>query len=83
MQINSGPRPRARRWSRAIYEAYPTEVEGLLYPSSMHANQPSIALYERALDVLPHVPTFHRSLADPALDTALRNAAHDLGYGLI
>src|SRR6266478_2777884 len=41
MAINSGQRPRARRWSRAIYAAYPT-AQGLLYASSMHANKPSV-----------------------------------------
>src|SRR5580698_813164 len=39
MAINSGQRPRAQRWSRAIYAAY-ANVEGLLYASSMHANEP-------------------------------------------
>ena len=81
MAINSGPRPRARRWSRAIYGAYP-QIAGLWYASPMHANQPAIALYERARDALGRPPFFHRPLADPALLTPLRNAAAALGYGL-
>lgn len=81
MAISSGPRPRAQRWSRAIYEAYP-EVQGLWYSSSMHANQPAVALYERAAEVLPPSPFFHRALGDPTLLTALRNAAYVLGYEL-
>jgi hypothetical protein len=60
MALNSGPRARARRWSMAIYAAYP-QAEGLWYPSSMHANQPSVALYERARDALPSAPFFHRA----------------------
>lgn len=82
MAINSGRRDRARRWSRAIYDAYPL-VEGLWYASSMHANRPAVALNERALAVLPGHPEFHRPLVDPALMIMLRNAAHKLGYGLV
>jgi hypothetical protein len=82
MAISAGQRPRARRWSRAIYAAYPA-VEGLLYGSSMHASQPSVALYERARTALPTAPSFHRALADPALLARLNAAATDIGYGLV
>ena len=84
MAINTGSRFRAQRWSRVIYDTYPY-LHGLYYPSSMHANQPAIALYERASDtgVMPAQPLFHRSLSDPSLLTALRNVASDLGYLLI
>jgi hypothetical protein len=80
--INSGPRPRARRWSRAIYAAYP-DVEGVWYTSSMHANAPAVALYERAASALPSSPEVHRALADPTLQVSLENAAHELNYALI
>lgn len=82
MAIATGPRPRAQRWSRAIYEAYP-QVHGLYYPASMSANQPSVALYERALDAVPAEPVFHRPLADPALLGLLNRTARDLRYGLV
>lgn len=82
MTINSGPRPRARRWSRAIYEAYP-DVQGLLYASSMNAGEQAVALYERAAHILPTLPTFNESLSHPALLSALRRLAADLGYELI
>jgi len=82
MAINTGPRPRAQRWSRAIYEAY-SNGQGLHYPSSMHRNSPVIALYERGLPALPPVPIFHRPLRDPALLSVLKQVARDLGYGLI
>ncbi len=82
MAINSGPRPRARRWSRAIYAAY-VEAAGLWYASSMHANAPAVALYERAEAALPPTPVFHRALTDPALQVVLENAALDLGYALV
>lgn len=81
MALSSGPRPRAQRWSRAIYEAYPA-VLGLYYPSSMHGNRPSVALYERAAPAIPSIPIFHRPLIDPALLPVLSRVAKDLGYGL-
>ncbi len=84
MALNTGPRPRARRWSQAIHAAY-SGMHGLYYPSSMNANRPAVVLYERAeiAGVLPTRPMFHRALADPALFTLLRNTAIDLGYRLV
>ena len=79
--INSGRRDRARRWSQAIYEAYP-EVQGLYYPSSMYGNHPALALYERALTSMSRLPCFHRPLAHPALHANLRRVADDLGYDI-
>lgn len=77
MAISSGLRSRARRWSRAIHDAYPS-VEGLWYPSSMHANQPAVVLYERASGALPAAPAFHRSLADLALRQTIDESARRL-----
>lgn len=82
MAISSGPRPRARLWSRAIYAAYP-EAEGLWYGSSMHANTPVLALYERAESALPAAPVLHRALHDETLQVVLENAARQLGYWLV
>jgi hypothetical protein len=82
MAINTGSRPRAQRWSLVIYEAFP-QGHGLHYPSSMHGNQPAVALYERALPSLPPIPVFHRPLRDPALLPVLKRVARDLGYGLV
>ncbi len=81
MALCSGPRSRSRSWSHAIYEAYP-DVQGLYYPSSMHANQPAVALYERALAGIPPTPVFHRPLSDPALLSDLERVAQRLGYRL-
>ncbi len=80
--INSGPRPRCRRWSRAIYEAYPG-VCGLLYASSMNGNRPAVALYERAARALPGVPDFNRPLSDAPLLLPLGRIASSLGYDLV
>lgn len=82
MALASGQRPRARRWSQAIYQAFP-EVDGLLYGSSMHANQPCIALYERARRAMPAHPRFHRMLSDPTVLTLLKNACLELDYTLL
>ena len=79
--INSGPRPRARRWSQRIYEAYPM-IAGLWYPSSMGGNRPAAALYERAVEALPTRPVFHRALADPALTAIVLRAAGRFGYAV-
>ncbi|MGH2459198.1 MAG: RES family NAD+ phosphorylase [Chloroflexota bacterium] len=81
MLINAGRRDRARAWSRAIYDAYP-HVEGVWYCSSMDANQPAVALYERAVDAIDPSPSFHRELADPSLLDPLRRFAVKLGYEL-
>ena len=82
MAIGSGPRPRARRWSQAIYASY-ANVDGVLYASSMHANEPCVALYERAAGAIPAAPAFHRALSDPALLPRLDAAAATLGYRLV
>lgn len=82
MAINSGERGRARRWSTALYDAYPS-VQGLWYASSMYANSPSVALYERATHAIPRSPIFHRALSDPTLYLRLDEAASTLRYSLI
>jgi hypothetical protein len=80
--INSGPRPRCRRWSRTIYDAYP-KLMGLYYASSMNGNEPAVALYERASKAIPRLPLFNRPLSDAALLLPLENKAAELGYDLI
>jgi hypothetical protein len=82
MAIHSGRRDRARRWSRAIYDAFP-EIEGLRFCSSMDANRHAFALYERAGDAFPARPVFHRALADPTLLSSVLAAAGEFGYALL
>jgi hypothetical protein len=82
MALSSGPRSRSRLWSRAIYATYP-DVQGLYYPSSMHANRPAIAFYERAAPGFSAVPVVHRPLNDPALLADLDRSARRLGYRLV
>jgi hypothetical protein len=80
--IHSGPRPRAQAWARAIYDAFP-EVEGIRYCSSMNANQPAMALFERALPALASLPTSNDALSNPLLRTLLLRSATRLGYRLL
>ncbi len=82
MAIGSGSRARARAWSRAIYAAYPG-IAGLRYPSSMNANQPAFALYERARSAVPRVAAFDLPLATPSLAAPLAAAAVRFGYAMV
>jgi hypothetical protein len=82
MAIHSGARGIARRWSRAIYAAYP-QAEGLRYASSMHANQPAFALYERARSALPPSALLDLPLSAPGLTAPLAAAAIRFGYALV
>lgn len=82
-KLMSGPVSYAQNWARGFYEVY-AELQGLYYPSSM-TNKPAVVLNERVDPLLafPSTPTFHRALSDPLLLTPLRNAARELGYGLV
>lgn len=82
MNINSGPRSRSRRWSSAIHTAYP-RLMGLLYASSMHANERAVALYERAEGAIPASPSVHVPLSHPGLTGGLEQVAKELGYDLL
>lgn len=81
MAIHTGPRPLARAWSRAIYQAFP-EVQGLLCCSSMDANRHTVVLYERARRAMPPRPEINRALSDPDLLPFLDDAARAFGYEL-
>ena len=78
MAIDSGSRPRARRWARRwarrLYDAYP-EVHGIHYASSRHADPPAVALFERAAVAMPSSPELLRPLADPGLEPLVRETA--------
>ena len=82
MAICAGSRAIARKWSRAIYRAYP-QVEGLSYCSAMHGNARSIALYERARLAIPGAAALDAPLTSPTLDALVRSAARTVGYGLL
>lgn len=79
MAISAGDHGTARLWSRAIYEAYP-DVHGVWYGSAMHANAPSVALYERAEGSMPLSPEFDEPLSSPALAAVVARAVRELGY---
>jgi RES domain len=80
--VSSGPRSRAREWSRAVHEQYP-EIEGLGYPSSMLGETRAVALYERAREALPTAPAFHVPLTHPGLQATVQRIAARLGYRLV
>ena len=83
MGLMTGPRSVSRAWARAFHDFW-SEIDGLYYPSSMHANRPAMVLNERAraAGVIPDHASFHRSLGDPAILSILRNTARALGYAL-
>jgi hypothetical protein len=80
--INSGPRPRCRSWSRTIYDAYP-DLMGLYHASSMNGNEPAVALYERASKAISRLPLFNRPLYDAPLLISIERITAELGYDLI
>lgn len=82
MAINSGPRPRARRWAQALYAAYP-DVHGLFYSSSMNGGAPALVLFERAVRAIPERPTFHRLLNDPVMESVVLQTGHSIGYQMV
>lgn len=79
MAISTGKRRRAREWSRAIYDAFP-QLEGIRYGSSMDANRPAFALYERAAGALPARPLMDDPLSAPGLAVLLARAAVRFRY---
>ncbi|MEP7020130.1 MAG: RES family NAD+ phosphorylase [Pseudonocardiales bacterium] len=79
--INSGPRPRASEWARAIRSAF--DVDGVWYRSSMHGEGWCSALFDTAADAMPPAPRVSVPLAHPAIAAPLARAAAELGYGLL
>lgn len=80
--ISSGPRPRAREWSRSIYAQY-ADVDGLRYPSSMFGGAIAFALFERAEDAIPRRPVVHLPLTHPGLQWPIRRIVAELGFNLV
>ena len=80
--MHSGPRPRAQRWARQLYEAYP-KIDGILYCSSMYGDAECVALFERGAGAIPTLPAFHRALSDPAMLAMLATTGKQIGYQLV
>lgn len=70
----------ARRWARALRQAWP-DADGLLYASSMTGQQ-CLTLWAPASDSFPPAPKFARGIDAPAAhwQQPLRAAAAELGY---
>lgn len=75
--IRTGPRARAREWSRAIYRAY-RHIAGVAYGSSVWGPGRCVALWERAEPALPDTPEATRLLSDPSMGPPLARAAVQL-----
>lgn len=78
--VSSGRRDRAREWARAIYEQL-TDIDGVLYKSSIWGPGRCLALWERAVRALPahnHASRSYRDLRAP-----LRRVAHELNVPFI
>lgn len=82
MAISTGNRKRAREWSRAIYTAFP-DLDGIRYGSSMDANRPAFALYERATSAMPPVALIDELLSAPGLAILISRAATRFGYAVL
>lgn len=79
--ICSGPRPRAREWSRAIYRHYRT-VDGIFYGASNLPPARAVALYERARPAMPARPELNLPLSHPGLGSAVGQACDRFGLPL-
>ena len=81
MALHAGPRPRARRWTQQLYEAYPA-IDGLLYCASMYGNAPAVALFEGGARAraIPKRPVFHRELRDAVMAGILTETGRVIGY---
>jgi hypothetical protein len=79
MAIGTGKRKRTREWARAIYDAFP-QLAGIRYGSSMDANRPAFALYERAKAAIPAQPLLNEPLSASGLAVLLARAAARFDY---
>lgn len=80
--ISSGARSMARRWSKAVYRAYPS-VAGIYFESSNLPSSRGVALYERAQSALPPRYDAAFPLTHPLLRSALRRIAHQYAFNLV
>ena len=80
--IMSGSRSRARDWARAIYRSH-TDVQGLMYASSVWGPGLCVAIWDRGAAGIPAANDLHRSLVDPVMDGPLAVAAGRLGTVLV
>jgi hypothetical protein len=76
--VRTGPRGVCRDWARAIYRHH-TDLQGLAFGSSIWGPGRCIVLWERASTAFPAAPEATRRLDDPAIMSAVMNAALTLG----
>lgn len=75
-------RATCRAWARTIRTTWP-DLDGLWAPSTM-TSRPMVTLWNPAADSFPARPAFSRPLAEPTLQTVIRQlAAVELGYRVL
>ena len=72
----------AQRWSRAIWNAYPS-LDGLVWSSSPRPAGSSVMLYERARETMPAAPELNMPLSHPGLESTLAGVARQLRFTLL
>lgn len=80
--LMSGARGIARAWSRKIYRTY-SDVDGLVWSSSVLPPGRSMVLFERARDALPASPDGDRPLGEPFLLPVLARICQSYGLTLV
>lgn len=80
--LMAGSRAVAQRWSRAIWNAYPS-LDGLVWASSPRPAGSSVVLYERARDSMPAAPELNMPLSHPGLESTLAAVGRQLQLTLL
>jgi hypothetical protein len=77
--VASGPRARSQRWARAVADLY--DVEGVIYPSSMHGGDDALALWD-CPDAVRSSQDLDVALDDARLTAALYRVGRTIGYSI-
>lgn len=80
--LTSGPRDQARKWARAIFAQYGSDIDGIWYGLSTIPSARGAALWASSRSVLPTRPADSRPLADPALRAEIEAYAVERRLGL-
>jgi hypothetical protein len=80
--ISSGPRAVCRAWARKAHRTY-SGIHGIFYQTSSVPMMRSMALFERAMPLLPKKFKVCVPLSHPGLQPALRRIADTFGVDLL
>lgn len=81
--LMSGARGTARAWARQIYQEYYSDIDGLVWSSSVLPPGRSLVLFEQARSALPASPDSDRPLSEPFLLPALTRICEKYGLDLV